>query len=59
MKTNIFSYTALKNYVENGTTYRIDVKIQQNNSMLHTEKRCKHYILHRETVRFGVHFMEL
>lgn len=28
MKTNILSYTASKNYVENGTTYRIDVKIQ-------------------------------
>lgn len=28
MKTNILSYTASKNYVENGTTYRIDVEIQ-------------------------------
>lgn len=28
MKTNKLSYTALKNYVENGTTCRIDVKIQ-------------------------------
>lgn len=28
MKTNKLSYTASKNYVENGTTYRIDVKIQ-------------------------------
>jgi hypothetical protein len=28
MKTNKLSYTASKNYVENGVTYRIDVKIQ-------------------------------
>lgn len=28
MKTNNISYTASKNYVENGTTYRIDVEIQ-------------------------------
>lgn len=28
MKTNKLSYTASKNYVENGTTCRIDVKIQ-------------------------------
>lgn len=28
MKTNKLSYTASKNYVENGATYRIDVKIQ-------------------------------
>lgn len=28
MKTNKLSYTASKNYVENGSTYRIDVKIQ-------------------------------
>lgn len=26
MKTNKLSYTASKNYVENGVTYRIDVK---------------------------------
>lgn len=28
MKTNKLSYTASKNYAENGVTYRIDVKIQ-------------------------------
>ena len=28
MKTNKLSYTASKNYVENGVNYRIDVKVQ-------------------------------
>jgi len=39
MKTNIISYTASKNYVENGTTYRIDVKIQLTDE-------CKNGVCH-------------
>jgi hypothetical protein len=39
MKTNILSYTASKNYVENGTTYRIDVKIQLTDE-------CKNGVCH-------------
>nr|DAG17238.1 MAG TPA: PROTEIN/RNA Complex translation initiation, 48S, small [Caudoviricetes sp.] len=39
MKTNILSYTASKNYVENGTTYRIDVKIQLTDE-------CKNGVYH-------------
>lgn len=39
MKTNILSYTASKNYVENGITYRIDVKIQLTDE-------CKNGVCH-------------
>lgn len=39
MKTNILSYTASKNYVENGTSYRIDVKIQLTDE-------CKNGVCH-------------
>nr|DAW61051.1 MAG TPA: hypothetical protein [Caudoviricetes sp.] len=39
MKTNILSYTASKNYVKNGVTYRIDVKIQ-------LADECKNGIFH-------------
>lgn len=39
MKTNNISYTASKNYVENGTTYRIDVKIQLTDE-------CKNGVCH-------------
>ena len=39
MKTNKLSYTASKNYVKNGATYRIDVKMQ-------LADECKNGICH-------------